>query len=153
MDLCAWDWKTKFAYLRPGQVLAATVTAGRGWQATGLTVRPGMHYQCLATGNWRIAGESKTVDANGDNQGRGRLVGVLMKNFQLGAEFEIGAQGALQLAGGGNLYLRCRNAWSKLADDSGHVAVRLTLHGPAAPGTMPTTTTAAEKVAIHTTHK
>lgn len=132
VDLCAWDWGKKFAELRPGHILTATIRAGRGWQPTGLTVRPGVQYECVATGNWRIAKGLKDIGVNGDDDGRGRLVGVLMKDFQLGPEFDVGRQGALQLAAGGDLYLRCRNAWNELADDSGHVAVRLKLHAAAA---------------------
>ena len=41
VDLCAWDWNKKFACLRPGRTLTATIRAGRGWQPTGLTVSPG----------------------------------------------------------------------------------------------------------------
>ena len=129
VDLCAWDWNKKFAGLRPGHTLTATINAGRGWQPTGLTVSPGMQYGYVATGNWRIANQHKAIDVNGDDRGRGRLVGVLMKDYQLGPEFDFGGQGSLQSASGGDLYLRCRNAWNELADDSGHVAVRLKLHG------------------------
>jgi hypothetical protein len=113
-------------------MLTATIRAGRGWQPTGLTVSPGMHYECVATGNWRIANGLKTVDVSGDDHGRGRLVGVLMKDYQLGPEFDVGDRGSLQMAAGGDLYLRCRNAWNELADDSGRVAVRLKRQRPVA---------------------
>ncbi len=129
VDLCAWDWNKKFAYLRPGHAMTATVRAGRGWQPTGLTVSPGGKYDYLVTGNWRIASDVKATDVNGDDHGRGRLVGVLMKGYQLGPEFEVGGQGSLDLTAGGDLYLRCRNAWGDLADDSGRVSVRLKLPG------------------------
>ena len=105
----------------PDECRTATIAAGRGWQPTGLTVRSGTHYEYLAAGTWQIAGRPEAVDANGDDQGRGRLVGVLMKDYRLGAEFELGAKGSLQLDADGDLYLRCRNAWNELADDSGHV--------------------------------
>lgn len=132
VDLCAWDWNKKFACLKPGRMVSATIRAGHGWQPTGLTVSPGVPYECVVTGNWRIAHDLKTTDSNGDDHGRGRLVGVLMKDYQLGPEFEVGGQGLLQSTAGGNLYLRCRNAWNELADDSGRVAVRLKLQGGAA---------------------
>ena len=48
-----------------------------------------------------------------------------MKDYQLGPEFDVGGQGSLQSASGGDLYLRCRNAWNELADDSGRIAVKL----------------------------
>jgi hypothetical protein len=107
--------------------MTATVAAGRGWQPTGLTVSPEMRYEYAAAGNWRIAGECVPVDANGDNRGRGRLVGVVMKDYRLSDEFELGARGSLQSPATGNLYIRCRNAWNELADDSGRVAVQFRL--------------------------
>ena len=50
-----------------------------------------------------------------------------MKDYQLGREFDLGGQGSFQSTFGGDLYLRCRNAWGELADDTGCVAVRLKL--------------------------
>jgi hypothetical protein len=153
VDLCAWDWNKKGAYLRPGQALSAAVMAGRGWQPAGLSVGTGMQYEYVATGNWRITRKSKPVDANGDSQGHGRLVGVLLKNYQLSAEFEIGAQGRLELVTGGDLYLRCQSDWNELADDSGRVAVQFKLLGR---GVLPynaKTVVAGEKVAKHLTRK
>jgi hypothetical protein len=128
VDLCAWDWSKKFESLRPGRTMTVTIKAGRGWQPTGLTVSPGTRYECAATGNWRI-GAAKAVDVNGDERGRGRLVGVLMKDYRLGPEFDVG-QGSFQGTADGDLYLRCRNAWTDLADDSGRVVVKLKLHTP-----------------------
>jgi hypothetical protein len=128
VDLCAWDWNKKFAPLGAGRTLTATIRAGRGWQPTGLTASSGTRYECAATGNWRIAGGAKAVDVKGDDRGRGRLVGVVMKDYRLGAEFDVGAQGSFQSPADGDLYLRCRNAWNELAEDSGRVVVKLKLH-------------------------
>ena len=47
-----------------------------------------------------------------------------MKDYQLGAEFDLGAEGVLQSPACGDLYLRCRNSWSNLAGDSGRIAVK-----------------------------
>ena len=127
VDLCTWDWKKKFAGLRPGHTVAVTVRAGRGWQPSGLKVSPGVPYECAIAGNWRLAHELKATDGNGDDHGRGRLVGVLMKDYQLGREFDLGGQDSFQSTVGGDLYLRCRNAWGELADDSGCIAAKLTL--------------------------
>jgi len=129
VDLCAWDWSKKFSTLRPGHSATASIRAGHGWQPTGLTVSPGVQYECVATGNWRIARELKATDGNGDHRGRGRLVGVVMKDYQLGPEFDVGSRGSLQSKTGGDLYLRCRNAWNELADDSGRVAVKFKVQG------------------------
>ncbi len=125
VDLCAWDWNKKFDSLRPGRTVTASIRAGRGWQPTGLTVSPGVHYQCIATGKWRVATEPRSTDGDGDDHGCGRLVGVLMKDYRLGPEFDVGGHGSLQSTTGGNLYLRCRNAWNDLADDTGRLAVKL----------------------------
>ncbi|MGA2256377.1 MAG: hypothetical protein ABSG53_17140 [Thermoguttaceae bacterium] len=133
VDLCAWDWNKKFACLRPGHTMTATIRAARGWQPTGLIVNPGTRYECIATGNWRATSQLKAVDVHGDDHGRGRLVGALMKDYQLGPEFDVGSQGSLQSTAGGNLYLRCRNAWNELADSSGRIAVRFKLQEDGAP--------------------
>jgi hypothetical protein len=125
VDLCAWNWRKKFAGLLPGQTATAAILAGRGWQPSGVTIAPGMKYEYVATGNWRIAGRSKDIDADGDEKGCGRLVGALMNDYQLGPEFDLGAEGLLPSASGGDLYLRCRNAWNRLSKDSGHVTIRL----------------------------
>ena len=115
--------------LQPGRTQKVTIAAGRGWQPTGLSVRAGTRYEYLASGAWQIAGEPEAIDADGDDQRRGRLVGVLMKDYQLGAEFELGAKGSLRLEADGDLYLRCRNTWNELAGDRGHVTVTFQLQG------------------------
>jgi hypothetical protein len=129
VDLCAWDWNKRFAALRSGRAMSTTVAAGRGWQPSGLTVSAGEQYQYVASDTCRIAGGARDVDANGDDRGRGRLVGALLNNYQLGDEFELGTTGSLQLPAGGDLYLRCRNAWNELAADSGRLSVKLKLEG------------------------
>ena len=129
VDLCAWNWKKKFTGLQPGRIQKVVIAAGRGWQPTGLSVRAGTQYEYLASGAWQIAGEPEAIDADGDDQHRGRLVGVLMKDHQLGAEFELGAKGSLRLEADGDLYLRCRNTWNELAGDRGHVTVKFQLQG------------------------
>lgn len=129
VDLCAWDWKKKFACLPPASVRATTVLAGRGWQPSGVTVLPGTRYEYIATGDWQIAEGAEPVDADGDSRGCGRLVGVLMKDYRLGPEFELGAAGSLELPAGGDLYLRCRNDWNEFPNHCGCVTVKLTLQG------------------------
>jgi hypothetical protein len=133
VDLTAWEWNKEFAALRSGRMMTSAIAAGRGWQPSGLTVRSGVPYEYTATGTCRIAGGPRKVDANGDHRGRGRLVGVLYDNYQLGTEFELGTEGSLQLPAGGNLYLRCRNAWNELAADSGRLSVKLKLQGRSLP--------------------
>ncbi len=50
-----------------------------------------------------------------------------MNDYRLGAEFELGARGSLRAEGDGDLYLRCRSDWNKLAGDRGRVAVKFQL--------------------------
>jgi hypothetical protein len=133
VDLCAWDWNKKFAPLRPGQVVAASIRAGRGWQPTGLTVAPGTQYEYVASGGWQTAHGPKDDIPDGVDHGCGQLSGVLMKDFQLGPEFAVDQQGTFAGTAGGDLYLRCRKPWNELAADSGRVAVRLKLDGLRAP--------------------
>jgi hypothetical protein len=133
VDLCAWNWKKKFAELQPGRIQHVVIAAGRGWQPTGLSVRAGTQYEYLAAGRWQIAGEPEAIDAHGDDRGRGRLVGVLMKDHQLGYEFELGAEGSLRMEVDGDLYLRSRNAWNELSGDRGHVTVKFQLEGQGPP--------------------
>jgi hypothetical protein len=123
----AWDWNGKFTTLRTGRTAASTISAGRGWQPSGLAVNAGVHYQYASSGKCSITGGTKNVDADGDAQGRGRLVGTLLANYQLGTEFELGTKGSFRAASNGNLYLRCRNAWNELAGDSGDLSVKLQL--------------------------
>jgi hypothetical protein len=129
VDLCAWDWKKKFTCLQPKQTQRVTIAAGRGWQPAGLTARSRTRYEYLAPGTWQIAGGPQAGDTDGDDRGRGRLVGVLMNDYRLGPEFELGAKGSLLVEAGGDLYLRCRNTWSELAGDRGHVTVTFQLQG------------------------
>jgi hypothetical protein len=129
VEPCAWNWKKKFACLQSGQTQRVTIAAGRGWQPAGLSARSRTRYAYLAGGTWQIAGTPGAVDPNGDHEGRGRLVGALMNDYRLGPEFELGAKGSLQLETGGDLYLRCRNTWSELAGDCGHVTVTFQLAG------------------------
>lgn len=133
VDLCAWDWKKKPVSLEPGRSLTATVAAGRGWQPTGLTVQPGARYEYAATGTWQVSGAPEASGANGDLQGRGRLVGALWKDYQLGPEFDLAVEGILELKSEGHLFLRCRKPWNELAGDSGRLAVQFTLPGQGTP--------------------
>lgn len=137
VDLCAWDWKRKFIPAHAGPGLTVTVAASRGWQPAGLSVRAGTPCEYSTAGAWQISGKADAVDADGDRQGRGRLVGVLMKDYQLGEEFELGSSGSLESEADGNLYLRCRNDWDQLAGGVGQIAVTFKLGGAGQPLRVP----------------
>ncbi len=129
VELCGWDWKRKAFSLISGRSVMTAVQAGRGWQPAGLIVADGTAYQYNATGTWRTGKDDDAVDADGGDGGQGRLVGVVMKDYQLGEEFKLGKSGSFTAKGDGNLYLRCRDAWNKLADNSGRISVKLQLKG------------------------
>jgi hypothetical protein len=126
-DLCSWDWSREFKPLTtPTRTVAARVLAARGWQPTGLTVARGSQYRCTAKGSWKTSKSGKSTDADGDDQGVGRLVGIVMdENDQLGAPFDLGASVTFTAPGSGNLYVRCRDRWNQLHDNSGRVSVKL----------------------------
>jgi hypothetical protein len=131
VDLCSWDWKRKFRPLavNSSNVISVRVIAARGWQGTGLSLASGAEYEFAATGKWQLAKEGDSLSADGDDGGAGRLVGVLLKDFELGEPFELGATGSFTAAGDGNLYLRCRDAWNEVADNKGQLTVKLKLKG------------------------
>lgn len=127
VDLCAWDWKKCSALLQASQPITATVLAARGWQPAGLAVAAGTEYEYAADGAWQTGADQVEVDADGDHEGRGRLVGVLMKEHRLSREFRLGRSGTFKFRTDGDLYLRCRDNWNELADNSGHMNVRISL--------------------------
>lgn len=127
-DLCAWDWRKKFTpCTTSSRTTTVKVLARAGWQPTGLTVAEGQRFDYTTSGTWKTSADVEAVDAGGGEGGRGRLVAVLMKDNRLGKPIELGAEGTLTAPGDGNLYLRCNDAWTELADNSGTVTVRLKL--------------------------
>jgi hypothetical protein len=129
VDLCSWEWNRKFFGLTmPGRTVSAVVLAARGWQPSGAIVVGGSKYAYSTTGTWRIHGAAEPADADGTPDGNGRLVGVVMTDYSLGEEFELGESGTFTAPADGNLYLRCRVAWNEIANNSGRVTVKLKLN-------------------------
>jgi len=124
-DLCSWDWKRKFLVLKGPTSLTAKVSAQRGWQATGATLVAGQPYEYTAKGTWQTGSDKKPINADGDSDGAGRLEGILMDKFELTEPFDLAAEGTYTSAVKGNLYLRCKDAWSELADNKGQISVKL----------------------------
>lgn len=129
-DLCAWDWQKTARPLLPGRTVATRVLANRGWQASGLRVEAGVTYRFLAEGQWQLnpVGNPDGADGEGSN-GLGRLVGVIMKDFRLSGEFELGADCTWTAPSDGVLYLRCREPLASIADNTGEMEVRITRPG------------------------
>lgn len=122
-DLCAWQWKVKSAPLQMNQRTKRKISAAYGWQASGVTLEQGVSYDIAAVGNWSIAQDGSQYNADGDKDGRGKLVGAILKDFQLSAPFPIGKLKRFEAPSDGRLYLRCRDGWNKLADNEGELTV------------------------------
>lgn len=130
-DLIAWDWKAVFKPPSRGRSVAATVQANRGWQPSRLRVETGKEYHVVATGNWKIEKDGAEVTADGGEEGRGKLVGIVFDpvTYTLGEPFDLGADVTFTPPGEGHLYVRCNDGWGALTDNSGKVAVKLSLAG------------------------
>lgn len=124
VDLCAWDWHKTFLSAAERTAIVARVNAARGYQASGLKVRAGERIEYAATGEWALAENGVAVAADGDAEGRGRLVGVVLDQYQLSEPFELGNRGEFKAPSAGKLYLRCRDGWGELADNRGVISVR-----------------------------
>ena len=126
-DLCSWDWKRKFKPIVSGSTLSFRIQAARGWQPTGIALRGGDRLRYRAKGTWRVTRSGKPVTAAGDKDGIGRLEAILMSGFELSQPVELSAQGTFTAPSQGNLYLRCRDSWAKLGDNSGGLMVSVAL--------------------------
>lgn len=124
-DLCSWDWRTRFKGLQGDAAVVSRIRADRGWQASRLKVFERDSYAYTATGDWQLDRESDDVTADGDEEGAGRLVGVIFSNYTLSEPIELGVEGTFTAPQDGDLFLRCRDHWGEIADNSGVVTVRL----------------------------
>lgn len=127
VDLAAWQWDHKWAPLQPGRRLAAKVEAAGGWQATGATVEDGQTYEFAAQGQWRIRPAAMPCSADGDRDGTGRMVGVVLRDYLLSEPFDLGVRGSFMAPESGDLYVRCRDAWNSLAENEGQITLHLRL--------------------------
>jgi len=124
-DLCAWQWGRKFQYLPNQGYVTIKVAAKHGWQATGVKLAAGQAFDYSAKGTWKLQSGGNDLTADGDTNGQGRLVGIVMKDFALGEPFELGSRGNATAPQEGDLYLRCRAPWNQLADNDGALTVYL----------------------------
>ena len=124
-DLCAWQWNRKFQFVPATRHATARVQARYGWQASGVKLQAGQSYDYVAQGTWKITADGEELDADGRDDGPGRLVGVLMNDFQLGEVIQLGVQGTFAAPQDGDLYLRCQNDWHRIADHEGSITVHL----------------------------
>lgn len=137
VDLCSWDWKAKFKLVKSANISTAKVEAGRGWQASRLILIKGEEYEYSASGTWSMSKNTPAVDADGEADGTGKLVGAVLTDangdYALGEPFELGKFGSFAAPEDGNLYLRCQDGWAELADNRGSLTVKLKLKDKGAP--------------------
>lgn len=138
VDLCHWDWKAKFKPNRNGVPVSPKVDAAHGWQPSKLTLVKDDEYEYSCTGTWATDKAGNLVDAGGGTGGAGKLVGVIMRDYELGQPFDLGAYGSFTAAADGDLYLRCQDQWNEIADNKGKLSVRLKVKGKGTPLAPPT---------------
>lgn len=126
-DLAAWPWKAAFRSLRQGGKAELRVLARQGWQASGVEVREGETYDVVAEGTWRTGTAARPIDAKGDADGHGRLVAAVLtsddRGFALTDELPLGTNTSFRAPASGRLHVRCKDEWTQLADNDGHITV------------------------------
>lgn len=130
-DLVAWPWKEcgRSRELKGGmRTTIPRVKAAAGWQATRVRVEQGVEYAVQTKGKWKTSAAGPAVTAAGDAAGHGRLLGVVFRQsaageWTLGQEFPVGDGNAFTAPEDGELFLRCGDAWTRLADNSGEIEV------------------------------
>jgi hypothetical protein len=127
VDLCRWDWQTRFRPLEEHDSHRTRVVAARGFQASGVQVVAGQRYICEAAGQWSTGAGCESTDADGRKDDSSRLVGVVMNDFKLGKPFLLGNRSSFVAPMNGRLHLRCNDAWNELGDNEGHIVVKLCL--------------------------
>lgn len=123
VDLAAWPWKAKFRPLATGATAKATVKAAAGWQATGILVDQQTRYEVEARGTWQLAPAAAPDGADGDRDGHGRLVAAVFHDFTLTPAIPLGAKATFTPPASGQLFLRCADDWTQLADNEGEITV------------------------------
>lgn len=132
-DLCSWDWKRKFRSPEGNSIISSRILAARGWQPTGVTVTSGRSYDISASGTWRTSADARATTADGDISGSGQLEGVLLKDLVLSDPFALHAYGSFKAPGDGQLYVRCRDAWTELSDNKGAMQLKIKRAGHGLP--------------------
>ena len=125
VDLCAWNWRVADSNLSSNGRIKTEIDSQLGWQPTKLEAREGVSYDYAAQGTWKTSTTEETVSADGHDSGRGRLIGAILHDFQLSEPIELGKRGSFVPPVTGQLYLRCRDNWTELADNEGEITVHL----------------------------
>lgn len=125
VDLCSWDWRAKPRKLRGKRPLKSTIEAGEGWQPSRAFVEEGLEYEYTTEGTWQVVKDGTDLDADGDKEGKGKLVGVVFDDYQLSDPIELGAYGTFKAPAEGQLFLRCQDAWGAIADNKGKMGFQI----------------------------
>ncbi len=131
-DLVFWDWKTRCSSPRGSRRLTSSILAKAGWQSSRCRVKSGTKYEYSATGEWQVDEAAEIVDADGAEDGSGRLLGAIFdsQKYELSEPFELGAFGTFTPETDGDLVLRCSDDWHKINDgNSGKMTVLIKLEG------------------------
>lgn len=123
VDLCVWDWNTPSKKVPKSGHAKAQVIGRAGWQATRVWINEGVSYDHVAEGTWGVGKGSEDLSADGSSTGEGELIGALLNDFELSKPFVLGQKKTWVGPGEGQLYLRCRDAWTELEDNSGELSV------------------------------
>ncbi len=140
-DLVFWDWKAKFRHPRTTSSVAAVIKAKGGWQPSRCLVKAGTEYEYSATGEWKVGEDSELVDADGHEDGKGRLIGMLFddESYELvGKPFELGVYGTWKAPADGQLVLRLNEPWKDINEENdGKLSFRIKFAGKGKPLTNP----------------
>ena len=118
-DLCAWRWNKRFVTVDRKGHQRVKVMAKAGWQPGSVRVEQGKAYEVAAKGKWKITGTGETATADGNDKEEGKLVAAVMTEaYELSDEIPLGTRAKFTAPASGNLYLRCGEQWTRLADNS-----------------------------------
>lgn len=125
-EWCGWEWVSNPRGMAVGETLGIRIHARRGYQAARIVVEPGQEYEISGEGQWGVGAREADVDADGHPDGRGCLVGSLLRDTELSPAFRIGQRQIVNVQQDGQIYLRCQDALHELADNRGSILVRIT---------------------------
>ena len=81
----------------------------------------GQSYDVQTEGTWQIATAGEALTGDGNDGGKGKLIGAIFNDFQLSKPFELGAEATFEASQNGHLVVRCRDAWTELSENSGEL--------------------------------
>lgn len=123
VDLCQWDWSTKPMAISGPRRLNCKIDSKGGWQASRLKLNEGKKYEFVCVGEWKASKSGDMLDGDGDADGKGKLIGVVFTDYDIGEVLELGQKGSFVAPRDGHLFLRFREDFTKLSDNEGKMTV------------------------------